>query len=149
MEKKQVRLEEMLPVMEETLASGGTVRLPITGTSMLPLLVAGRDTVVLARADTRLQTYDLPLYRRENGAFVLHRVVGVAEDGTYICCGDNQWVKEPGIRQEQLIGVVTRICRKGREFPVTARRYRLYVRLWALLFPVRRYIVALRGKLRK
>lgn len=101
MEKKQVRLEELLPVIEETLASGGTVRLPITGTSMLPLLVAGRDTVVLARADTRLQTYDLPLYRRENGAFVLHRVVGVAEDGTYICCGDNQWVKEPGIRQEQ------------------------------------------------
>ena len=64
MEKKQVRLEELLPVIEETLAAGGTVRLPITGTSMLPLLVAGRDTVVLARADTRLQTYDLPLYRR-------------------------------------------------------------------------------------
>ncbi len=149
MEKKQVRLEELLPVIEETLASGGTVRLPITGTSMLPLLVAGRDTVVLTRVDAPPQTYDLPLYRRENGTFVLHRVVGVAEDGTYTCCGDNQWVKEPGIRKEQFIGVVARICRKGREFPVTAKRYRLYVRAWALLFPVRRYLVALRGKLRK
>lgn len=149
MEKKQVRLEELLPVIAGTLAAGGTVRLPITGTSMLPLLVAGRDTVVLAPIHGTLQTYDLPLYRRENGAFVLHRVVRVENDGTYTCCGDNQWVKETGIRHSQLIGVVTRICRKGREFPVTAKRYRLYVRVWALLFPIRRYLVALRGKLRK
>ncbi len=149
MEKKQVRLEELLPVIAETLAAGGTVRLPITGTSMLPLLAAGRDTVVLAPVHGPLQTYDLPLYRRENGAFVLHRVVHVEKDGTYTCCGDNQWVKEPGIQKDQLIGVTARICRKGKEFPVTAKRYRLYVRLWAMLFPVRRYLVALRGKLQK
>ncbi len=149
MEKKQVRLEELLPVMEQTLASGGTVRLPITGTSMLPLLVAGRDTVVLGKIDGPLQKYDLPLYRRADGAFVLHRVVAVAPDGAYTMCGDNQWVKEPGIRHSQLIGRVTRICRRGREFPVTAARYRAYCRVWALLWPVRRYLVALRGKLHR
>ena len=149
MKKKQVRLVELLPVIEQTLASGGTVRLPITGTSMLPLLVAGRDTVVLGAVGGPLQKYDLPLYRRADGAFVLHRVVAVEQPGVYTMCGDNQWVKEPGVRQAQLIGRVERICRRGREFPVTAARYRAYCRLWALLWPVRRYLVALRGKLHR
>lgn len=149
MEKKRVRLEQMLPVIQETLAAGGTVRLPVTGTSMLPLLVAGRDTVLLGRAPETLQENDLPLYRRTDGAFVLHRVVACAADGTYTMCGDNQWVKEPGISHEQILGLVVCICRKNKDLPVQSRRYRLYVRVWRLLFPVRKYIVKVRGKLQK
>lgn len=48
--KKRVKLEELLPIIEEKLSAGGTVVLPITGTSMLPLLVAGRDKVTLKSA---------------------------------------------------------------------------------------------------
>lgn len=149
MEKKKVRLSELLPIMEETLRAGGTVRLPITGTSMLPLLVEGRDTVTLQKAQKALQKNDLPLYRRKDGAFVLHRVVGVNDDGTYTMCGDNQWVKEPGIAQEQIIGVVAQITRKGKTFPVGAAKYTCYVRVWQMLFPVRKFLIRLGGKLRK
>ncbi len=149
MDKKKVRLADMLPMMEETLQSGGTVKLPITGTSMLPLLVAGRDTVVLRAADGALQKYDLPLYRRQDGAFVLHRVVGTAADGSYTMCGDNQWVKECGIRDAQIIGVVETVIRNGKALSVSSMQYRVYVRIWHLLFPVRKYIVKVRGKLKK
>lgn len=149
MEKKKVRLSEMLPAMEETLSAGGTVKLPITGTSMLPLLVAGRDNVVLKKADLPLRRFDLPLYRRKDGAFVLHRVVAVEKDGTYTMCGDNQWVKESGISGEQMIGVVVEVERKGKLLPVQSFRYRAYVRVWHALFPVRKYLVKLRGKLTK
>lgn len=149
MDKKKVRLADMLPMMEETLHAGGTVKLPITGTSMLPLLVAGRDTVILRAKESALQKYDLPLYRRIDGAFVLHRVVGVAADGSYTMCGDNQWVKELGIRDAQIIGVVETVIRKGKAMPVSSAKYKAYVRVWQLLFPVRKYIVKLRGKLSK
>lgn len=149
MEKKKVRLSEMLPAMEETLAAGGTVKLPITGTSMLPLLVAGRDTVILKKAALPLKRFDLPLYRRKDGAFVLHRVIAVEQNGTYTMCGDNQWVKEPGISGEQIIGVVEAVERKGKLLPVQSFRYRAYVRLWHALLPVRKYLVKLRGKLKK
>ena len=149
MEKKKVRLSEMLPAMEETLSAGGTVKLPITGTSMLPLLVAGRDNVVLKKADLPLRRFDLPLYRRKDGAFVLHRVVAVEKDGTYTMCGDNQWVKEPGISGKQMIGIVVEVERKGKLLPVQSFRYRAYVRVWHALFPVRKYLVKLRGKLTK
>ena len=149
MEKKKVRLSEMLPAMEETLSAGGTVKLPITGTSMLPLLVAGRDNVVLKKADLPLRRFDLPLYRRKDGAFVLHRVVAVEKDGTYTMCGDNQWVKEPGIPGEQIIGIVVEVERKGELISVRSFRYRTYVRVWHALLPVRKYLVKLRGKLTK
>ena len=38
---------------------------------MLPLLVQGRDTVVLTAATEPLEKYDIPLYRRKDGSFVL------------------------------------------------------------------------------
>lgn len=149
MEKKKVRLSQMLPAMEATLSAGGTVKLPITGTSMLPLLVAGRDNVVLKKADLPLRRFDLPLYRRKDGAFVLHRVIAVEKDGTYTMCGDNQWVKELGVSGEQIIGVVTEVERKGKRISVRSFGYRAYVRFWHGLLPVRKYLVKLRGKLTK
>ena len=134
--KKRVKLEELLPIIEEKLSAGGTVVLPITGTSMLPLLVAGRDKVTLKSAVLPLEKDAIPFYRRNDGAFVLHRKVGEDENG-YVMCGDNQWVREHGITD------------KGKTFSVGSRRYRLYVKLWKLLFPVRKYIVKIRGKLGK
>lgn len=149
MEKKTVRLSELLPVIEETLAAGGTVKLPITGTSMLPLLVAGRDTVTLSPVTGDLQKFDIPFYRRRDGAFVLHRIVACTADNTYTLCGDNQWVLEEGIRAEQIIGVVSEITRNGKTFSVNSKKYKRYVRIWHRLLPVRKYIVKLRGKLQK
>lgn len=149
MEKKTVRLSEMLPVIEETLAAGGTVKLPITGTSMLPLLRAGRDTVMLSPVTGDLQKFDIPFYRRRDGAFVLHRIVACTADNTYTLCGDNQWVLEGGIRAEQIIGVVSEITRNGKTFSVNSKKYKRYVRIWHRLLPLRKYIVKLRGKLQK
>ena len=90
----------------------------------------------------------IPFYRRNDGAFVLHRKVGEDENG-YVMCGDNQWVREHGITDKNIIGEVAFITRKGKTFSVGSRRYRLYVKLWKLLFPIRKYIVKIRGKLGK
>lgn len=149
MEKKTVRLEELLPVIEETLRAGGTVKLPITGTSMLPLLVAGRDTVTLSSVTEKPKKFDVPFYRRRDGAFVLHRIVACAEDNTYTLCGDNQWVLEKGVRDGQMIGLVSEITRNGKTFSVESKKYKHYVHLWHMLFPIRKYIVKLRGKVQK
>lgn len=147
METKKIRLEQLAPVIEETLKNGGTFEIGIRGTSMLPLLVEGRDTVVLAAAEQELKKYDIPLYRRTDGAFVLHRVIK-ADAGRYTMCGDNQWVQEEGIEHSQIVGKVVSINRKGKSFPVTDRKYRLYCRLWQFLLPIRKYIVKVRGKLK-
>lgn len=156
MNTKTVKLEALLPIISETLSAGGEIKLPITGVSMTPLLKEGRDFVVLKRAETPLQKYDLPLYRRDNGMFVLHRVIGVQADGSYVLCGDGQVVLETGISDRHIIGLVSAIERNGRTFSVTARHYKLYCRVWQFFMPIRKYLVAavfkaraLRKKLKK
>ncbi len=146
--EKSIKLSQIMPVVEEKLKTGGTVEIPIRGTSMLPLLHEGRDTVVLTAVSGRLKKFDLPLYRRENGAFVLHRVIGADEKG-YVMCGDNQWVREKGVEDGQLIGLVCEINRNGKKIDVNSFRYKSYCRFWYMLLPVRKYIVKIRGKLGK
>lgn len=148
MEKRTIKLEEIMPVIEEKLLSGGTVEIPITGTSMLPLLVEGRDSVILTAYKNKLSKYDLPLYRRADGKYVLHRVLK-AENGVYTMCGDNQWVMEKGITDKQIIGVACEINRNGKSFRTDSGRYKAYCRIWKMLLPIRKYIVAIRGKLKK
>lgn len=121
-------IEEMMPLIEESLAAGQSVKLSPTGVSMRPMLRQERDCVVLSPAPERLCKYDIPLYKRENGQYVLHRVVRVGKD--YTCTGDNQFVYEHGIRQEQVIAVVTAFTRDEKQISVHAFSYRLYCRLW-------------------
>ena len=135
--EKQYRLEDLMPLIREQLAAGKTVRFSPRGTSMLPMLRQGKDQVVLSPLPEKLKKYDLPLYQRKNGQFVLHRIVGVGD--TYTCLGDNQFDTEPGLGHDQMIALVTAFTRNGREIPVTAWHYRLYCRLWYHSRSIRRF----------
>lgn len=125
---ESVSIEVLIPLFRERLAAGQSVRFSPKGTSMLPMLRQDRDSVVLSPLPERLKKYDLPLYRRENGQYVLHRVIRVGT--TYTCMGDNQFVPEPGLRHDQMIGLVTAFSRKGKEYTVQHPGYRLYCRVW-------------------
>ena len=137
--KKSVHatMESLVPLFQERLAAGQQVRFSPMGTSMLPMLRESRDSVVLSPPPEHLRKYDLPLYRRDSGAYVLHRVTGVGE--TYTCIGDNQFVYETGVRRDQIIAVVTGFRRKGRDHLVTDPGYRLYCRLWHHSRPLRHF----------
>ena len=137
--KKKISLQEIYPVIKEKIENGGTVQLPITGTSMLPLLVWGRDTVELTKCENP-QKYDIIFYRRDDEHFVLHRIVGKNEKG-FILCGDNQVQKEYGINETHIIAVVKSITRKGKTFSVDKTSYKIYVKLWTLILPFRNIIL--------
>jgi hypothetical protein len=130
-----VRLEELMPLILQQLERGQPVKFSPRGTSMLPMLRQGRDSIVLSPVPAKLKKYDLPLYRRDNGQYVLHRVIRVGD--AYTCMGDNQFVPELGLRHEQMIGLVTAFCRDEKEIPVTNIAYRLYCRLWHFSRPLR------------
>ncbi|MBQ8182974.1 MAG: S24/S26 family peptidase [Clostridia bacterium] len=137
----QVSMAELLPFIQEAFAKNMTFKIPITGTSMNPLLVQGRDYVIIKKPDLPLETGDLPLYRRDDGAFVLHRVVGKNADG-YIMCGDNQFLLEKNITDKHIVGVVCTICRDGKLMDVTDPEYvkhkNKYVKNLKTRYPVRR-----------
>lgn len=134
-----VALAELYPLIREILDGGGEFTLTITGTSMYPFILGGRDRVTLSPICGRLKKNDLPLYRRRDGSFVLHRVVRVEDDGSYTMCGDHQWMLERGIRQEQLIALATAYVRKGRTITDRNVLYRVYRTVWTWVLP-RRYV---------
>lgn len=136
MPEHQTCLADLLPHIQEVLAAGEGIWIKPGGVSMLPMLRPGRDAVLLSPLPERLKKFDLPLYRRPNGAFVIHRIIKAEE--TYTCIGDNQFLKEPGVRQEQMIALVTSFVRNGREHSVREPGYRLYCRFWHYTRLIRR-----------
>ena len=108
MKKQEIKLEQMESTIRKVLTAGGSFSFYPRGTSMQPFIVQGRDKVTLAALPDRIKKYDIILYKRENGTFVLHRVTGKKENA-YIFRGDNQFSDEYGIKREQMIGRVTEI----------------------------------------
>lgn len=132
---KEVRLETVMPVIREQLASGKRVWFSPKGTSMLPMLRQGIDNVQLSPLSGKLRKFDLPLYQRDNGQFVLHRIVRAGD--TYTCIGDNQFILESGVRHDQMIAVVTAFSRGDKEISIKSFRYRFYCRFWHYSRPFR------------
>ena len=145
--ERQFSLEELMPLIREQLKAGQSVRFSPRGTSMLPMLRQGRDSVVLSPLPERLKKYDIPLYQRKNGQYVLHRIVKTGE--VYTCDGDNQTLLESGISREQMIGIVTAFYRGEKRCEVTSLPYRMYCRLWHWSRPVRWLWRGVKGRIRR
>ena len=133
---------------EEEIEKSGKIIYTNVGDSMMPFIRQGRDVLVISRAEGRLKLYDVPLYKRDSGQYVLHRILKVREND-YVICGDNRCSREYGITDRHIIGVLTGIIRDGREIPVTDRKYRIYVHLWCDFFPVRAFFIRIRQFLKR
>lgn len=140
---RRASMEELSPFITACLEEGKTVEITVTGNSMRPLLHHLRDGVALQRAEAEsLRPGDVPLYKRENGQYVLHRVIAVV-DGTYTMMGDAQLSEEPGIRPGQILAVARGFYIGKRYVDCSALRYRLYTRIWLRARLLRRLILRL------
>lgn len=129
--------------IEEELRTRGSIVFTNVGDSMMPLLRQRRDLMHIKAVDGPLKKYDVPLYRRDNGQYVLHRILKVRKQD-YLICGDNRWTVEKGITDRHIIGILTGITRDGKYISVNDFKYKLYVHLWCDFFPVRAGILRLR-----
>lgn len=126
---------------EEELEKRGVFVYLNRGDSMLPLLREGKDLLIIsAKPAGRLKKYDVPLYKRDSGQYVLHRILKVREND-YVICGDNRWKREYGIKDSYIIGVLSAVIRNGKKIPVTNRGYLCYVHIWCDFFYIRAMIL--------
>ena len=133
---------------EEEIKKSGKIIYTNVGDSMAPFIRQGRDVLIISKVNGKLKRYDVPLYKRDSGQYVLHRILKVREND-YVICGDNRCSREYGITDRHIIGVLTGIIRDGREIPVTDLKYRIYVHLWCDFFPVRAFIIRIRQFLKR
>ena len=90
--------------LEESLKQNGVYITLTKGDSMNPMLVEGRDRVVIVPPEFPLKKYDIPVYRKL-GHYTMHRVVRLTKNG-YIICGDNRAVLEKDVREEDIVGML-------------------------------------------
>lgn len=146
----------MVKKMEEILAETGELFTTASGVSMLPCIRPKRDMLHLAKPRHHIKKYDVLLYKRKNGTYILHRVMEVKSD-SYVLCRDNQWVLEHGITDEQVLGVLIGFYR-GKKYIDCQKNhlYHFYVKLWCFSLGIRRWFLRgmnlmrrIGGKLRK
>ena len=82
------------------------------GDSMWPFLKNKKQTVIIDKAYSDINEYDVILYSRENGDNILHRVMQITDDG-FVCSGDSQLVTE-NVKKEQVIGVMVGFYKKDK-----------------------------------
>ncbi len=131
-------LKEFDETIRVVLDSGGEFRIYPKGTSMLPLIRQGRDSVVLVKSTKPPKKGDIAFYLRDNGGYVLHRILK-AENGLYTMCGDNQLVLEKGISEGQIIAIVDRLYRGDNCVKLSAFSYKIYCFFWRSFFLRRVY----------
>ena len=130
---------------EEEIKRTGKLIYTNIGDSMMPLIREKRDLLIIEKVNGR---YDIPLYKRDTGQYVLHRILKVRKND-YVICGDNRWHKEYGITDQHIIGILTGIVRDGRRISTKDKKYLLYVHIWCDFFYIRASILRIKSFLRR
>ena len=122
---------------EDYLDKYGTLTYSNVGRSMLPLIRQGKDLFIITKkGSSRFGRGDVVLYRSPSGRYVLHRIIKVRRSD-YVILGDNCVNKEYGIRDKDILGVMTGFVRGGKEHSTDERGYRLYTAVILKTTPVR------------
>lgn len=133
---------------EELLEKEGKIVYTNAGFSMMPLLRQYKDIIEISRKEPgRCKKYDVVLYKR-GSKFILHRILKVLPNG-YIIAGDSCRVVEKDIKDENILGVMTRVQRNGRNITPDNIWYKLYVHTWCDVYPVRMFLLGITGFIRR
>ena len=129
---------------EELLEMSGYIVYTNVGSSMMPLLRQRQDLIEIRKKEQgRCRKYDVVLYKRRN-KYLLHRILRVTPKG-YIIAGDHNTFTEKDVTEDMILGVMTRIIRNGKTIYMDDWRYRFYVHLWCDCYPVRMFILRIKG----
>ena len=109
----------------------------------MPLLRQRQDMIEIRKKQPgRCKKYDVVLYKRGD-TYILHRILRVLPTG-YLIAGDHNTFVERDITDADILGVMKRVIRDGKNITMDNPVYRLYVHLWCDCYPLRMFL--LRGK---
>ena len=139
MESLVINNDEFFASVLDCLASGNDATIPVKGFSMLPLIRAEKDLVVLGTFD-ELREKDIVLFRY-CGRYVMHRIISIEGDRIEIM-GDGVLENREVVRRDAVCARAKAILRGGKRKrnPYSPFCLWLFDRWYALL-PLRRYLL--------
>lgn len=124
---------------EEKLKTQPQISCLTAGASMKPLFKTHRDIAIINRVDEHnLRENDVVLYRYKAGdKLILHRIIKILPNDTYIIRGDNTYTREY-VKRDMIIGVLESLYRKGKYINCeSSNGYRIYIVYIRLSYPIR------------
>lgn len=125
---------------------GVSVTFPVKGTSMLPFIIGGKESVILQKA-SKINVGDVVLAWVDGCRYVVHRVISI--DGEQVVLmGDGNIVGVEHCSLNDVKALATYVVsRKGRKRDLYAPWRQRASRLWWHLRPIRRYVLAIYRRL--
>ena len=133
----EVDTREYVTALKEMVEQGMEVSMTIFGTSMEPFLIDKRDKIYFRKPEGEIKKGDMVFYRRESGAYVMHRVMKVKKHQYYLT-GDHQTFLEGPIESTLIFAKVVAVERAGVWLTEKDRLWKFYAGWWRRLFWVRK-----------
>lgn len=133
---KMVDTRAYVSMLKELVKQGKEVRMVISGSSMAPFLIHGRDSIFFRAPKRQPGKGDIVFYERPTGQFVVHRICRVHADG-YDVIGDAQTEIEHNVHPEQIFAQVTKVERKGKMLVPGTFWWEFFAKIWICIIPFR------------
>lgn len=131
-----------MAAVRELLKEGKDVPLTVTGNSMSPFLVHGRDQILISRIERPLHKGDMAFFCRKNGQYIMHRICNIQKgkcekENRYYFIGDAQTMIEGPVEQDQIFGLITAVQRKGKTLKKGNYLWEFFEHIWLRIIPLR------------
>lgn len=137
---RKLDTDAYISTLRDLVNQGKEVRLIVSGSSMSPFLVHERDSILFSKPDSPLKRGDMVFYQRENGQFVMHRILHVKQEGLYII-GDAQVTIEGPVNPSCVFARITKVNRKGKWIGPGQFWWWFFQHIWLSIIPLRHYIM--------
>ncbi len=136
--------------IENFIKNGEQVILLTKGSSMYPFIVGERDSVELTPINRDdIKVGDIMLARIDNPTrHVVHRVIEIKSDIVTLM-GDGNLYGTEQCHRDAIVARITSIIKPHRIIDPYSTRELLYAKIWGILCPFRRYIFAIRRRVKK
>ncbi|MBO4656934.1 MAG: hypothetical protein J5639_04100 [Bacteroidales bacterium] len=122
---------------------GVSVTFPVKGRSMIPFIIGGKESVILQQAGP-LKPGIVALAEIAPEHYVLHRIIKIdRQKGIVTLMGDGNVRGVERCAPASILARATHVVGSdGRTRPLETRGQRFKARIWRLLLPLRRYLLA-------
>ena len=137
--------QELMPEVGRLIREGKTVVLPVRGNSMRPFIQNGNNCVELHPLPPVLRKGDVVLARTSKGYYVLHRVTAISPDLLTLEGDGNIGLRETCRPSDVLARAEWVIDAHKERHSLLDRRARIKWKMWYILRPLRRVLLACQG----
>ena len=135
-------IEEAVRLVQE----GVTVTFPVTGQSMLPFIIGGKESVILHRPGL-IDVGDVVLAWVDGNRYVVHRIIKLDYDRVTLM-GDGNVAVTEHCRLNDIKARVTHVVDAKDKTHYLYNRWRMLgAKVWYWLRPIRRYLLAIYRRL--